>query len=246
MRKWTLLTLTLPLAGCGDFLTPRGGVTPTGPEVSEDFDLDLNLDPFGDGATMARKTYDSLTMYVRFGPHDHPDYPDRHVAYIDANLLRYRSDDSVAPAGDEWRLISPEKLRNKFADGTNFVKGVYGTYTDVNGRERTTRANRHGGWTFAGSRLPELIGTDDHPAGAAYEVLYVLCDEDFDGFPANRYPATDIRLHVRTTVQWGEHREDSVRRRPTNRRSHFDRETQAIADTAFYGDPVVCPLPDTD
>jgi len=245
MKRPTLLILLLATSACADVLTPRGGSTPADPAAPGDQELDPTLDPFGGGATMAKKAYDSLTMYTRFGPHDHPDYPDQHVAYIDTNLLRYDVD-SLRPAGDRWRLISPEKLRNKFADKTNFVKGVYGTYTDVNGNERTTRANRHGGWTFAGSRYPDLIGTDDHPAGAAYEILYVICDEDFDGFPANRYPATDIRLHVRTTVQWGEHREDSVRRRPTNRRSHFDRETQAIADTALYGDPVVCPLPETE
>ena len=105
-------------------------------------------------------------------------------------------------------------------EGITILKDVLGTYTDVNGVERKTRAHRDGGWALA---LP-----DSFPPTDRREVFDLVCDADFDGFPAHRKPASDIEITVSWVVQYAVRDSGSPRRvRPDRRKGSR---------------PVACPL----
>ena len=123
--------------------------------------------------------------------------------------------------GNAWRITVRDQQVDAFLDEITILKDVVGTYTDVNGVERTTRAHRDGGWMLA---LP-----DSFPLTDRQEPFDLICDADFDGFPAHRRPASDIEITVSWVVQYAVRDSGSPRRvRPDGRKGSR---------------PVTCPLP---
>ena len=123
----------------------------------------------------------------------------------------------VEPSSDAncnpWRFTTRSKQHEQFAELITVLRDVKGTYTDENGRERTTRAARDAGWTLT----PVFAEITDQQ-----ESFRLICDGLFDGFTEARMPASDIGIEVRYDIQYAE-RDNArpARVRPIDRKGSF-------------------------
>ncbi|MDE2763149.1 MAG: hypothetical protein OXQ94_15705 [Gemmatimonadota bacterium] len=215
------LVVGLPLIGCADhpaapWMEP-GVAAPIASQdtetatANEAVDVILPVDGPGGGSATAwadsappPPSIRSWSYTNRFWETDDGDTVWSHETWV--YLWPYKDEN-----GNPWRITVREQQVDAFLEGITVLKDVVGTYTDVNGVERTTRAHRDGGWTFA---LP-----DSFPPTDRREVFDLVCDADFDGFPAHRKPASDIEITVSWVVQYAVRDSGSPRRvRPDHRK----------------------------